>query len=89
MLFGEDPRIEGPIGGETQESKKSPTRINPSGCKEGNGFLDGMKSLKRRHEAFTGFVRKRRSGRGRVTFLRSSGRSKALKGKAYERWELK
>jgi hypothetical protein len=30
-----------------------------------------------------------RAERGRVTFLRSSGRRKALKGEAQERWELK
>jgi len=30
-----------------------------------------------------------RAERGRVTFFRSSGRSKALKGEAQERWELK
>ena len=30
-----------------------------------------------------------RTERGRVTFRRSSGRRKAPKGKAHERWELK
>lgn len=36
---------------------------------EGHGFLDGVKSLKRRCEALTGFAKKRTSGNGTGNFL--------------------
>jgi hypothetical protein len=74
-----------PIPGE----HTAPTRRKTSGGEEGRGFPGGIKPLKRRYEALTGLVGKRRSGWGRETFLRSPGRRKALKGKAQERWELK
>jgi hypothetical protein len=67
----------------------SPTRRKTSGCDEGNGFPGGIKPLKRRREALRVSRESAGAERRRVTFGRSPGRRKALKGEAYERWELK
>jgi hypothetical protein len=52
-----------PIGRNAQESNLVPTRPNPSGGNKGHGFSGESKPLKRRYEAFYGFVRKRQSGK--------------------------
>jgi len=68
----------------------SPTRRKKSGCESGerlSGWDQAAEASAR------GLLRVSRESagaeRGRVTFFRSSGRSKALKGEAQERWELK
>lgn len=82
MLPGEGLRREIPKGGQAQESNGPRPDVKNRVASKGNGFPDGMNPLKRRCEALTGFTRKRKSGWGRETFRRSSGRRKALKGKA-------
>jgi len=89
MPSGEGRQRENPRGTKCLREHPPPTRTNPSGGSEGDGFLGGSKPLKRRYEAerFCGKAherigrRKRRSDR--------PGGDKALKGEAHERWRLK
>jgi hypothetical protein len=52
-------------------------------------LLDGIKPLKRRCEAERSHKKAQEWKEEAVTLLRPSGRSKALKGEAQERWELR
>lgn len=57
-----------------------PARINTLGSEKGDGFLDETKPLERRYQA-DGLGRRAQEWRvGEETFLRSSGRRKALEG---------
>jgi hypothetical protein len=79
-------------GGRAREAKSpgkqsAQPRINHPGS-QGRGWPGGMKPLRRRCEA-VGFRKKARERKGvREIDPRSTGRRKALKGKAHERWRL-
>lgn len=68
MLSGEGSRTESLRGHKAQESTSPRPGVKNRARNQGNGFPDGMKPLKRRHEAFTGFLEKRRSGKGKGDF---------------------
>jgi len=54
-----------------------------------DGFLGGIKPLKRRCEVERSYKKAQEWREEEVTLLRPSGRSKALKGEAQERWRLR
>jgi len=56
---------------------------------EEDGFLDGIKPLKRRCEVERSYKKAQEWREEAVTLLRPSGRRKALKGEAQERWRLR
>jgi len=84
----------GPAAGEPERSEsprehQPPTRANPPGGRQGDGFSGGIKPLKRRCMAVEVLWKSAGAAGGGETRPRSAGRRKALKGEAHERWRLK
>lgn len=68
----------------------SPTRRKKSGCEQGERLSGWDQAAVASARGPSRVLRENaRAERGRVTFFRSPGRRKALKGEAHERWELK
>lgn len=78
---------ESPQGEKDPGEQTVPTRINRPGSEEEYGFF--CESLKRRLKAEVVLRESAGAARGVETLLESQERSKALKGEAQERWELR
>jgi len=66
-----------------------PTWPKKPGSYKEDGFLGGIKPLKRRCKAERFYGKAQERKEERVTFFRSSRRSKALKSETQERWRMK
>lgn len=77
-----------PARSESPGEHEVPTRAKDSGSREGHGFSDGRKPLKHRGKVVEVLSGSAGAEEELERVVRSSGRRKALKGEAQERWGL-